>query len=91
MRNRPDWVCELLSQENAKRDRIDKLKGLHVNGVPSYWIADPIEQTLVVHRWEPAGYLIIVTAAAGDVIRAEPFDAIELRVSALFGIEEDEE
>jgi Uma2 family endonuclease len=91
VRVRPDWACELLSQESAKRDRIDKLKVLHTNGVPYYWIADPIEQTLVVHRWEPAGYLVIVTGAAGDVIRAEPFDAVELRVSALFGLEEDEE
>jgi Uma2 family endonuclease len=91
VRIRPDWACELLSRSNAKRDLVDKLKVLHRNGVPYYWIADPLEQTLVVHRWEPAGYLIIVTAAAGDVIRAEPFDAVELRVSALFGIEEDEE
>jgi Uma2 family endonuclease len=91
VRIRPDWACELLSRSNAKRDLIDKFKVLHGNGVPYYWIADPVEQTLVVHRWEPAGYLVIVTAAAGDVIRAEPFDGVELRVSALFGVEDDEE
>jgi Uma2 family endonuclease len=91
VRIRPDWACELLSRSNAKRDLVDKFKVLHANGVPYYWIADPLEQTLIVHRWEPAGYLVILTAAAGDVVRAEPFEAVELGVSTLFGIEEDEE
>lgn len=91
VRARPDWVCEMLSRSNAKHDLVDKFKVLHTNGVPYYWIADPLEQTLIVHRWEPAGYLVIVTAAAGEVVHAEPFEAVELGVSTLFGIEEDEE
>lgn len=91
IRARPDWTCELLSPSNAKRDLVDKFKVLHANGVPHYWIADPIEQTLIVHRWEARGYLVVLTAAAGEVVRAEPFEAVELRVSALFGVEEDEE
>jgi hypothetical protein len=32
-----------------------------------------------------------VAAKAGDTVRAEPFDAVELRVSTLFGIEDDDE
>jgi Uma2 family endonuclease len=81
----------LLSPSNAKRDLVDKFQVLHSNRVSHYWIADPIEQTLIVHRWEPAGYLVALTAASGDVVRAEPFDAVELRVSTLFGIEDDDE
>lgn len=91
IRQRPDWACEMLSRSNVKRDLVDKFKVLHANGVPYYWIADPLEQTLIVHRWEPAGYLVVNSAAAGDTVRAEPFEAVELRVSALFGIEPDEE
>jgi len=91
VRTRPDWACELLSPSNAKRDLIDKFQVLHTNGVSHYWIADPLEQTLIVHRWEPRGYLVVLTAAAGDIVRAEPFDAVELRISALFGVEDDEE
>ncbi len=91
VRTRPDWACELLSRSNVKRDLVDKFQVLHTNGVPYYWIADPLEQTLIVHRWEPAGYLVVLTAASGDVVRAAPFDAVELAVSALFGVEEDEE
>jgi Uma2 family endonuclease len=91
VRTRPDWACELLSPSNAKRDLVDKFKVLHQNGVPHYWIADPIEQTLIVHRWESGGYLVVLTAAAGESVRAEPFDSVELQVSRLLGIEEDEE
>ena len=64
---------------------------LHTNRVPHYWIADPLEHTLIVHRWELRGYLVALTAAAGEVVRAEPFEAIELSVAALFGLEDDEE
>jgi Uma2 family endonuclease len=91
VRIRPDWVCELLSPSNRQRDLVDKLQVLHTTGVPHDWIVDPIDQTLTVHRWEPAGYLILLTAAAGDTVRAEPFEATELRVSALLGLEADDE
>ena len=90
VRTRPDWVCEVLSPTNAKRDLVDKFQVLHTR-VPHYWIADPLEHTLIVHRWEPRGYLVVLTAGEGDVVRAEPFEAVELRVAALFGLEADEE
>ena len=59
--------------------------------MPHYWIADPIQRTLVVHRWTAEGYLVVLTATSGDIVRAEPFDAVELRVAALFGDEDDDE
>lgn len=91
VRTRPDWVCELLSPSNARRDLVDKLQVLHANRVPHYWIVDPLEQTLIVHRWEPRGYLVVLKAAAGAVVRAEPFEAVDLSVAALLGIEPDED
>jgi Uma2 family endonuclease len=90
IRVRPDWVCEMLSPSNEKRDLIDKLRVLQLAGVPHYWIGNPQEETLVVHRWEPKGYLIVLTAASGDVVRAEPFEAVELRVDVLFGDPDDD-
>ena len=67
-------MCELLSPSNAKRDLVDKFQVLHTNQVPHYWIADPVEKTLIVHRWEPRGYLVVLTAGLGDAIRAEPLN-----------------
>lgn len=91
IRVRPDWVCELLSPSNEKRDLVDKMRVLHAAGVPHYWIANPEEKVLVVHRWEPKGYLIALTAAAGEAVRAEPFDAVELRIDVMFGDADDED
>jgi len=91
VRIRPDWVGELLSTGDTKRDLVDKLRVLHRHRVPHYWIADPVEHTLRVHRWEPGGYLIMLAADEADRVRAEPFEAVELRVAALFGLDEDEE
>lgn len=88
---RPDWVCELLSPSNEKRDLVDKMRVLHRAGVPHYWIGNPEEKTLVIHRWSEGGYLIALTAVSGETVRAEPFDAVELRVGILFGDEEDDE
>lgn len=91
VRVRPDWVCELLSPGDSRRDLLDKFQVLYKHGVPHYWVADPLEHTLIVHRWVPRGYLVLLTAGEADVIRVEPFDAVELHVAALFGIEDDGE
>jgi Uma2 family endonuclease len=91
IRIRPDWVCEMLSPSNEKRDLIDKMGVLQRAGVPHYWIGNPQDKTLVVHRWEPKGYAIVLAAASGDVVRAEPFEAIELRVDVMFGDADDDD
>lgn len=44
-----------------------------------------------MHRWESRGYLVVLKAAAGAVVRAEPFEVVDLSVAALLGIEPDEE
>ncbi len=90
VRLRPDWVAEILSPSNRKRDLVDKMQILRAAGVPHYWILDPEERLLVVHRLEPAGYLVALTAAAGDVVRAEPFAEVELKVGVLFGDDDEE-
>lgn len=40
-----------------------------------------------VNRWHPDGYLEVLSAERGQTVRAEPFDAIEIAVGALFGDE----
>lgn len=90
VRTRPDWVCEMLSPSNEFRDLVDKMFVLQRIGVPHYWIGNPEARTLVVHRWDPGGYLITLTAAAGHIVRAEPFDAVELPIDVLFGEPDDD-
>lgn len=91
VRVRPDWVCEIVSPKHERHDLITKPRVLHAAEVPYYWILDPDERILLVHRWSPDGYVVVQRAAAGERVRAEPFDALELQVGVMFGDEEDDE
>ncbi|MCC6524959.1 MAG: Uma2 family endonuclease [Polyangiaceae bacterium] len=86
---RPDWVCEILST-NRVQDLVRKKRVYHRHGVPHYWILDPEEGMLTVHRHAPEGYLDVLSAERGERVRAEPFEALELDVGALFGDDEPE-
>lgn len=81
----PDWICEIVSPSNAKHDTIKKLRLYHRNAIAHYWLVDSREETLTVMRYTTEGYLTVLTAERGEVVRAEPFDAIELAVGTLFG------
>ena len=91
VRVRPDWVCEILSPSNEKRDLVDKMRVLREAGVPHYWILNPTEKVLVVHRLEANGYLVALTASSGETVRAEPFDEVDLPVGVLFDDQDEED
>jgi Uma2 family endonuclease len=82
---RPDWICEVLSPSNSSTDTIVKLRRYHHAEVPHYWLLDPQTGTLTVYRHESQGYLNVLVAERGQLVRAEPFDAIEIDVGALLG------
>ena len=82
---RPDWICEVLSPSNSNTDTILKLRRFHDAGVPHYWLLDPQTGTLTIYRHEPQGYLNVLIAERGQLVRAEPFDAIEINVGILLG------
>jgi len=87
---RPDWVCEILST-NRRNDLIRKKRVYHRHRVPHYWVVDPAEESLNVLRWTADGYFEILAAERGEVVRAEPFEAMALKVGLLFGDEEEDE
>ena len=72
-----------------ERDFVDKLGVLHRAEVPHSWNLHPEEKMLLVHRWAPDGYVTILGATSGQIVRAEPFEAIEISVGELFGDDED--
>lgn len=86
---RPDWVCEILSPSTARYDVVSKQRTLHAHGIAHYWIVDPQNQLLSVLRWEAEQYKRVLDAGVGDIVRAEPFDAIELDVREIFGVEDE--
>jgi len=82
----PHWVCEILSPTTTARDLGHKQRTYHRMRVGHYWIVDPIEQVLSVYRWQEEGYLLALVATPGEVVRPEPFDAIELDIALLFDV-----
>ena len=52
--------------------------------VPFAWLIDPLAQTLEVLRLDSARWTILATHAGAETLRAEPFDEIELDLSALW-------
>jgi Uma2 family endonuclease len=89
VRVRPDWICEILST-NKRNDLIKKKRVYHRHAVGHYWIVDPEQETLSVHRWHQDGYVEVLIADRNERVRAEPFDAIDLRVAVLFGEDDDD-
>jgi Uma2 family endonuclease len=81
----PDWVCEVLSPSTRKLDRTKKLAIYRRERVGHVWIIDPLDRTLEILRL--SGDLYALAAAFSDDeerVRAEPFDAIELHLAALW-------
>jgi Uma2 family endonuclease len=83
---RPDWVCELLSS-NRSNDLVRKMKVLRDARVPHYWIIDPMDLVLTVHRLAGTEWTVALSAGRDEMVRAEPFDAVELSTNEHFGIE----
>ncbi len=80
----PDWVCEVLSPSTARIDRIKKLRIYHQQKVGHLWFIDPIAQILEVMSYSEPGYVLLNTHAGDEVVRAAPFDAIELKLKYLW-------
>jgi Uma2 family endonuclease len=80
----PDWVCEVLSPSTEAMDRADKLPIYAAAGVAHAWLIDPIAQTLEVYELEGKRWVLLGTFRDEARVRAKPFDAIELELSALW-------
>jgi Uma2 family endonuclease len=81
----PDWVCEVLSPSTRKLDRTKKLAIYRREHVGHLWFIDPLDRTLEIFRLSGELYtLASVFAEEDERVRAEPFDAIELHLAALW-------
>lgn len=83
----PDWVCEILSPSTARFDRVTKLPIYAQAEVQHAWILDPGVRTLEVLRLEIGRWTISAAYQNTEKVRAEPFDAVELDLSLLWGEE----
>jgi Uma2 family endonuclease len=82
----PDWVCEVISTSTETHDREVKMPIYARERIPHAWLLDPLKRTLEVHTLDANGrWSAPVIHVNVDVVRAPPFDAIGLDLSALWG------
>ena len=80
----PDWVAEILSPDTTRSDRVQKLPAYATHSVGYLWLLDPIAETLEIYQREAERWLLLATHGGNSVVRAAPFDAIELRLDRLW-------
>ena len=80
----PDWCCEILSPSTRSFDRVAKVPVYAREGARHLWLLDPDARTLEVLRLDGESYRLIATHSDDEVVRAEPFDAIELELALLW-------
>ena len=75
------------SSSTRKTDWGSKRLAYHRAGVPFYWLLDADNETLTVLRRVEEDYLVVLAAGKDEVVRAPPFEAVELAVCELLGEE----
>lgn len=82
---RPDWICEVISPSDPRRDTVVKYSDYARAGIPYYWLVDLQAQSLVALVLKDGHYSIQCEARAGQPLRlAEPFELIEIAIEVLF-------
>jgi len=82
----PDWICEVVSPSTSRLDLVKKLPRYALNGVQHAWIVHPIGTTLQVYWRSEALWRLVTSYGGDDKVRAEPFDAIEFDLGALWDL-----
>ena len=80
----PDWVCEILSPNTVRTDRMHKMSIYARHGVPHAWLVDPIQMLLEVFKLESGRWVVFGVYAETDKLRAEPFPEVEIDVASLW-------
>jgi len=76
----PDWVCEVVSPTTGALDRTRKMPIYVRERIGHLWLVDPIARTLEVYYLDNTHWVVASTHGGRAMIRAQPFDAIELDI-----------
>ncbi len=80
----PDWICEVLSDTTESIDRGRKMRIWRREAVGHVWLVSPERQTLEAYRLHNGLYSLLDTWEGDAIVRAEPFEEIELPLQALW-------
>jgi Uma2 family endonuclease len=80
----PDWICEVLSPNTAKHDRIVKMPLYARYGVAFLWLVDPLARTLEAYALQNGHWSVIGQFKDQDEAIVEPFAALTLALADLW-------
>jgi Uma2 family endonuclease len=80
----PDWVCEVVSPSTQGHDRVEKMAIYARERVAYVWLVDPLARTLEAFKLVGSNWLRQGSWREDARVRAEPFDAIDLELEALW-------
>ncbi len=70
VRGAPDLVVEILSPATADRDRGYKHALYARHGVAEYWLVDPTDETIAIHRLRDGALAVAHTFGRGQTLRS---------------------
>jgi Uma2 family endonuclease len=80
----PDCVCEVLSPSTTSVDRMKKMPVYLREGVTHVWLVDPANRALEVFRRDEGRWVLAGNFGGIEKVWAEPFEAVELELAALW-------
>ena len=80
----PDWVCEVISPSTEALDRGKKLAIYARERVSFAWLINPVSETLEILTLTNDRWTLLATHVGSVVVRAEPFEAVDLDLSVLW-------
>jgi Uma2 family endonuclease len=80
----PDWLCEVVSPQTGRLDRVKKMPKYASNDVTYLWLVDPLQRTLEVFKLQDGFYFVMATHGGDEKVRAEPFAEIEIDLPSLW-------
>lgn len=83
----PDFVCEILSDSTAKRDRGVKYRDYEAHGVGEYWVIDAEAESLEQYILSEGSYSLALKSDSGQV-RSRVIAGFEIPIRALFDSEQ---
>ena len=84
VRGAPDLVVEILSPATARRDRGYKHALYARHGVAEYWLVDPADETIAVHRLRGGALAVAHTFGRGQTLRSPLLAGFELDLRDVF-------
>jgi Uma2 family endonuclease len=80
----PDWVCEVLSSNTQKSDRIAKMKVYARYGVAYLWLVDPLAKILETYALSESQWTVTGLYQDQDEVSAPPFEAVAIGLDDLW-------